>query len=46
MQTAVNEFRNNIEQELKQFCREILSLLDNHLIKDEDTEAKVFYLKM
>jgi len=44
--TAVNDFRENIEKELKQFCREILGLLDNFLISDDDTEAKVFYLKM
>jgi 14-3-3 protein epsilon len=36
-----------IETELNQFCKEILSLIDNHLVKSATTpEAKVFFYKM
>jgi len=44
-------YRTEIEKELEERCGEVLSLIDNHLLKtvDETTspvEAKVFYLKM
>jgi len=36
-----------VEGELKDICKEILDLLDKHLIKGaEDNESKVFYHKM
>jgi len=46
-QTLARDFRSKIENELKEICREVLSLLDNHLIaKATNPESKVFYLKM
>jgi len=49
------EYREKIEKELDDVCREVLELLDNHLVKDAEQNAKesaanaeaaVFYLKM
>ena len=41
------EYRESIEKELKDICNEVLTLLDDFLIKNaRDTEAKVFFLKM
>lgn len=42
------EYKKTIETELDKTCREVLDLLDNHLIKsdDKDKESNVFYLKM
>lgn len=47
------EYRVKIENELNDICRDVLKLLDDHLIledpKDlssEETESQVFYLKM
>jgi len=48
----IQAYKENVEKELEEICRGILSLLDNHLIKknenaDEgDNEARVFYYKM
>jgi len=44
-------YREEIEKELEERCGEVLSLIDNHLLKscestDNPIEAKVFYLKM
>ena len=41
------EFRKKVETELTEICNEVLSLLDNLLIKTEiSAESQVFYLKM
>lgn len=41
------DLKKQIEQELSDFCNDILGLLDNYLIKSAGTaESKVFYLKM
>lgn len=41
------QFRAKIEEELDLICKEVLTLLDTHLIKkDCSHEEKVFYLKM
>lgn len=41
------EYRDKIEKELNEICDEVVKLLDEHLIvKAEDDEGKVFYLKM
>jgi len=43
----IKEYREEVEGELKDICKEILDLLDKHLIKGaEDNESKVFYHKM
>jgi 14-3-3 protein beta/theta/zeta len=43
----VREYRIKVESELNNVCREVLFLLDNHLIPNASTpESKVFYLKM
>ncbi|XP_076593358.1 14-3-3 protein beta/alpha-B-like [Chaetodon auriga] len=41
------EYRENIESELENICREVLGLLEDSLIpKAKAAESKVFYLKM
>lgn len=41
------EYRNKIEEELSKICRDILSILDAHLIPSAKTgESKVFFYKM
>ncbi|XP_077446695.1 14-3-3 protein zeta-like [Stigmatopora argus] len=41
------EYRQKIEKELNDICREVLQLLDEHLIpKAKNPDSKVFYLKM
>lgn len=43
----VREYKETIENELLHMCRDILDLLDNHLIKNASVpEAQVFYKKM
>lgn len=43
----IQEYRKRIEDELTKSCNNVLSSIDNHLLKkSEDDEAKVFYLKM
>lgn len=43
----IKAYREEVEGELKDICKEILDLLDKHLIKGaEDHESKVFYHKM
>lgn len=44
-------YRMDIEKELEERCKEVLTLIDDYLLKtvvdtDNPTEAKVFYLKM
>lgn len=46
-------YRETIESELEKICREVLELIDDYLLKNvdqmegtEETESKVFYLKM
>lgn len=43
--TMAAKYREKIEAELDEKCKEILDLLDNH-VEAKDVEAKVFYLKM
>ncbi|CAF4336168.1 unnamed protein product [Rotaria socialis] len=46
-QQIVKEYREKIENELKDCCREVLNLLDESLILTAGTtESKVFYFKM
>lgn len=46
-QQMAKEYREKIEQELKEICKDVLNLLDNYLIKNATAaESKVFYLKM
>eukprot|EP00045_Choanoeca_perplexa_P001328 m.18977 g.18977 ORF g.18977 m.18977 type:complete len:244 (+) comp10875_c0_seq1:165-896(+) len=46
-QKMASDYRKTIEQELKDICKQVLSLLDDHLIpKSSAAESKVFYLKM
>ncbi|KAM9838542.1 14-3-3 protein zeta/delta isoform 2-T3 [Aulostomus maculatus] len=41
------EYREKIEEELNDICKEVLDLLDKHLIEKASTpDSKVFYLKM
>jgi len=41
------EYREKVEQELRDICNDVLKLLDNFLIpKASNAESKVFYLKM
>ncbi|XP_068431316.1 14-3-3 protein zeta/delta [Clinocottus analis] len=41
------EYKEKIEKELRLICKEVLLLLDNHLIKKAETpDSKVFYMKM
>merc|ERR1719449_112361 len=43
----IKTYRTQVEQELKDICYDILSVLDKHLIPCSDTgESKVFYYKM
>ncbi|XP_012678591.1 tyrosine 3-monooxygenase/tryptophan 5-monooxygenase activation protein, beta polypeptide like [Clupea harengus] len=46
-QQMAKEYREKIEKELKDICRDVLELLDKFLIpKATPAESKVFYLKM
>lgn len=46
-QYIIKDYRQKVEEELKDICSEILKLLDDHLIKNAgDNEEKVFYHKM
>merc|ERR1719347_1235704 len=41
------EYREKVEQKLKDICNDVLALLDKFLIaKASNAESKVFYLKM
>ena len=42
----LNEYRTVIETEIEDICSEILVIIDGLIEKSEDTEPKVFYLKM
>ena len=43
----IRELKKKFEEEMSGYCRDILDLLDNYLIKKASTsESKVFYLKM
>jgi 14-3-3 protein beta/theta/zeta len=46
-QTMAREYRQKVEKELDDICRDVLVLLDKHLVpKASNAESKVFYLKM
>uniref|UniRef100_A0A914CZ81 14-3-3 domain-containing protein n=1 Tax=Acrobeloides nanus TaxID=290746 RepID=A0A914CZ81_9BILA len=43
------EYRNNLSQELRELCTEIITTIDEHLmpkVETSDEEAKIYYLKM
>jgi len=43
----IKEYRKKVETELSNICKDILSVLDNHLIPSSSNgESKVFYYKM
>merc|ERR1712137_163023 len=43
----IRDYRNQVEKELKDFCSDILSVLEKHLIPSATSgESKVFYYKM
>lgn len=43
----IKDYKEKVEEELKEICNEILQLLDNHLIdRAKDSEERVFYHKM
>ena len=50
----IEEYKQTVEKELKDICNDILSILDQYLIKgldtgslnDDEKEALVFYHKM
>jgi len=46
-QQMAKEYREKVENELREICNDVLGLLDNFLIpKASNAESKVFYLKM
>merc|ERR1711973_123459 len=46
-QQMAREYREKVEQELRDICNDVLALLDKFLIaKASNAESKVFYLKM
>merc|ERR1711902_192349 len=46
-QQMAKEYREKVEQELRDICNDVLALLDKFLIaKASNAESKVFYLKM
>ncbi|TKS86645.1 14-3-3 protein beta/alpha [Collichthys lucidus] len=46
-QQMVKEYREKVELELQDICNNVLTLLDEHLIKNsKNPESQVFYLKM
>lgn len=46
-QQLVKEYREKIEKELREICKDVLQLLDKHLIANAaSAESQVFYLKM
>lgn len=45
--SPINELRRKIESELEEVCKEVLSMLDTHLLPNETTaDGSVFYHKM
>ncbi|CAH1775924.1 unnamed protein product [Owenia fusiformis] len=46
-QAMAKEYREKVENELTEICKDVLGLLENYLIKNaKNAESKVFYLKM
>merc|ERR1711997_539360 len=48
-QELINKYKEIIENQLAEICKEIISLLDDHLCKNVEgngDETEVFYLKM
>ena len=46
-QAMAKEYREKVEGELTSICKDVLALLDQHLISNAtNSESKVFYLKM
>jgi 14-3-3 protein len=44
---VINYYKNRVEKELESYCNEILTLIDNVLLKKTvNTESRVFYHKM
>ena len=44
--TVETEYKQVIEDELKTKCNEVLAMLDDLILREDETEAKVFYKKM
>jgi len=43
----IRPYKTKIEAELSNICKDVLAVLENHLLKSETTdEGKVFYFKM
>lgn len=46
-QEMAKQYREKVEEELREICNDVLTLLDTHLIsKGKPAESQVFYLKM
>jgi len=46
-QAMARAYREKVEGELQEICKDVLALLDSHLVpKASNAESKVFYLKM
>lgn len=44
---VVHEYKARVLKELYHYCNEVISLIDQKLLKDDDeTEVKIFYIKM
>jgi len=43
----ITDYKKKVEGELSQFCNDILKLIDDNLLpQSQQTECKVFFLKM
>ncbi len=44
---AIGQYREKVEKELEKICKELLDVLEKHLLPEDKTpEGKVFYWKM
>ena len=44
---SAKEYREKVEKELRDICKDVLELLDNFLVPNaSNAESKVFYLKI
>lgn len=42
----IKEYRKKVESELSDFCADIMTVIDDHLIPHSSGESHVFYYKM